>query len=43
MLFGKYIFVIFISLFVIKNLGVHANVSKCWRGTWPEKVWEPLV
>jgi len=24
-------------------LEVHAHLSKCWRGTWPEKVWEPLA
>jgi len=24
-------------------LGVHAHLSKCWRGTWSEKGWEPLV
>jgi len=24
-------------------LGVDAHLSKCWRGTWPEKVWEPLL
>jgi len=23
-------------------LGVHAHLPKCWKGTWPEKVWEPL-
>jgi len=23
--------------------GVHAHLSKCWRGTWSEKGWEPLV
>jgi len=23
--------------------GVHANLSKCWRGTWSEKDWEPLL
>jgi len=22
--------------------GVHAYLSKCWRGTWSEKGWEPL-
>ena len=25
------------------SLGVHAHLPKCWRGTWPEKVWEPLL
>jgi len=29
MLSGKYIFVIFLNLFVIKILGVHAHLSKC--------------
>jgi len=24
-------------------LGVHAHLLKCWRGTWTEKVWEPLA
>ena len=24
-------------------LRVHAHLPKCWRGTWPEEVWEPLV
>jgi len=42
MLIGKYIFVIFLNLFVIRNLGEHAHLSKCLRGTWPEKVWEHL-
>jgi len=23
-----------------KFLGAH--LSECWRGTWPEKGWEPL-
>jgi len=32
MFIGKYIFVIFLSLFVIKMLGVHAHLSKCWGG-----------
>jgi len=39
MLIGKYIIVIFHSLFVLRILGVHAYLSKCWRGTLPEKVW----
>jgi len=42
MLVGKYIFVIFLKLFVIRILGVHAHLSKCWRGTGLEKVWEHL-
>jgi len=29
MLIGNYISFIFLSLFVIKNLGVHADLSKC--------------
>jgi len=29
--------------FVIRNLGVHVHLSKCWRGTWSEKAWEPLL
>jgi len=29
MLIGKYVFVIFLSLFVIKILGVHAHLQKC--------------
>ena len=24
-------------------LWVHAHLPKCWRGTWPEKVWEHLI
>jgi len=24
-------------------LGVHSHLTKCWRGTWTEKVWEPLL
>jgi len=39
MLNGKYILVIFHSVFVIRNFRVHAHLSKCWRGTSPEKVW----
>jgi len=23
--------------------GVHAHLSECWRGTWLEKGWEPLI
>jgi len=23
-------------------LGVHTHLPKCWRGRWPEKVWETL-
>jgi len=26
----------------IEILGVHAHHSKCWRGTWSERGWEPL-
>jgi len=37
------IFVILLSLFVKKNLGVHVRLSKCSRGTWSEKGWEPLL
>jgi len=35
MLIGKYILVIFHSLFVIINFrgSLHAHLSKCWRGT----------
>jgi len=42
MLIGKYIFVLFLSLFAIRNFRRHAHLSKCWRGTLPEKVWQPL-
>jgi len=24
-------------------LEVHAHLSKCWRGTCPEQLWEPLA
>jgi len=24
-------------------LWVHAHLSKCWRGTWSEKGWKPLI
>jgi len=40
MLIRKHIFIIFLSLFVIRY-GVHAQPSKFWRGTCSEKVWEP--
>jgi len=23
-------------------LGVYAHLSKCWRGAWSEKGWEPM-
>jgi len=23
--------------------GVHASLSECWKGTWSEKGWEPLL
>jgi len=23
--------------------GVHVHLTKCWRGTWSEKGWEPLL
>jgi len=26
-----------------KLLGVQADLLKCWRGTWSEKGWEPLL
>jgi len=39
----QWIFVVLLSLFVITTLGVHAHLSKCSRGTWPQKVWEPLA
>jgi len=30
-------------MFICQNAeGVHAYLSKCWRGTWSEKGWEPL-
>jgi len=40
MLIGKYIR-IFHILFVTRNFrgSLHAHLSKCWRGTWAEKVW----
>jgi len=31
MLIGKYIFFIYLSLFIIKMLGAHAHLSICWR------------
>jgi len=37
MLIGKYILDIFHSLLVIRNFS--GTCSKCWRDTWPEKVW----
>jgi len=37
------VFFILFRLFVIRILGVHANLSKCWRGTLSEKVWESLI
>jgi len=38
------IFLLFSSAFSsYEILGVHAQLSKCWRGAWPEKVWEPLL
>jgi len=40
MLIGKYILDIFHSLFAIRNFrGSLHHLWKCWRGTWPEKVW----
>jgi len=39
----QWIFNILLSLFVIRILGVHANLSKCGRGTGSGKVWEPLI
>ena len=38
----QWIFDVLLSLFIITNLGVHAHLSKCSRGTWPEKGWESL-
>jgi len=32
----QWIFLIFLSLFVIRISGVHAHLSKCWRGTSSE-------
>jgi len=29
-------------MLVVKISGIHAHLSKCCRGRWPEKVWEPL-
>jgi len=41
MLIDKYIFVIFLSLFVISNFrGALSN--EMLKGTWREKVWERL-
>jgi len=31
----------FLQPFCHKNLGIRAHLSKCWMGTWPEKVWDP--
>jgi len=43
MLVGKH-FLLFSSPFLLQViLGAHAHLSKCRRGTQPEKVWEPLV
>jgi len=37
------IFLLFSSAFLLQEiLGVHAHITKCWRGAWPEKVWEYL-
>ena len=37
-------FFILLSLFVIRNFrgSLHVHLSKCWKGTWSEKSWEPL-
>jgi len=36
-------FCYFNSSFLSNKLGVHARLSKCWRGTWSGKGWEPLL
>jgi len=34
-------FVVSLGLFAATNFKVHTHLSKCWRGTWSEKGWEP--
>jgi len=30
--------------FICRNAeGVHSHLTKCWRGTWSEKGWNPLL
>jgi len=36
-------FLLFSLILGMKILGVHAHLSKCWRSTWPVKIWERLV
>jgi len=42
-LFGEHIFIIFLSLFVVKILEVNVHLPNCWRDTWPEKLWGPWL
>jgi len=31
-------------MFICRNAEeVHGHLSDCWRGTWSEKGWEPLL
>jgi len=39
----KHIFVIFPSLFISRKFRDTWYLSKSWRGTWPEKVWNTWI